>query len=62
MTAPARIKQDEIDRVTRAVARADLLCARIEIDLRNEKIVIYTGSPESGTENDEQEDWPDDDR
>lgn len=49
MTAPARISQDDMNRATKAVARAGLDRARIVFDLRNQRIEVFIGEPDSDT-------------
>jgi hypothetical protein len=55
MTAPARITQADVKRVTAGVLRAGIPIARIEID-HTGKIVIIPGTPESAPEMNE---WAD---
>lgn len=43
MTAPAAITQDDMDRATKAVARAGFPAARIIMDLQNRRIEIIIG-------------------
>lgn len=58
MTAVARITQDDIDRVTKSVARAGFERARIRMDLNESVIEIIIGDePEPTIE----EEWSDDD-
>lgn len=58
MTAAARITQADMDRATKAVAKAGLERARIVMDLAKQKIEIIIGEsgPAVGSE-----EWSDDD-
>ncbi len=50
MTAAARISQADIERATKAVAKAGYERARIELDLANQKIVVIIGESDSKPE------------
>ncbi|MEC9067855.1 hypothetical protein [Pelagerythrobacter marinus] len=59
MTAPARITQDDMNRATKAVARAGFHCARIVMRLEKAEIEVIIG--ESPPPPAAEEEWTDDD-
>ena len=57
MTAPARISQQDVDRVMKGIARAGFGRARILLDLENRKIEVIIGesaaiAPDDGADDD----------
>lgn len=49
MTAPARISQADMERVTKSVVAAGIDRARIVMDLANQRIEIIIGNSGAGT-------------
>lgn len=60
MTAPARISQQDIDRVLKGVTRAGIDRGRVVVDLANRKIEVIIGESAIGADR-EDEDWTDED-
>lgn len=61
MTAPARIKQSDVERVTKGVLAAGVGQARMIVDLANGRIEIIIGETESVPPAGGGDGWDDDD-
>lgn len=61
MTAPARISQQDVDRVMKGVARAGFGQARILLDLENRKIEVIIGESARGADDEADEVYGDED-
>ncbi|KNH02644.1 hypothetical protein J121_428 [Qipengyuania citrea LAMA 915] len=62
MTAPARISQQDVDRVMKGVARAGFGQARILLDLENRKIEVIIGGSATIDAADGDDQFDDEDR
>ena len=62
MTAPARISQQDIDRVIKSVAKSGIDRARIVMDLENRRIEVIIGEPAAPAAGREDDDFDDEDR
>jgi len=61
MTAAARISQADMERATKSVKAAGYECARIIMDLKNERIEIIIGESVDAPAADNAEEWTDED-
>lgn len=61
MTAPARISQQDVDRVMKGIARAGFSRARVLLDLENRKIEVIIGESVSAADDGADDDYDDED-